>query len=150
MKKNIFILGACIFLLQACGKKESQENTTAAADSTTVATEEPAPTTEVAPAIAIAIANSEVEGKWVHPVAGSEKEKEGFELKADGKASSINMATLIYDSWKLEGNKLTLQALSKGNGSESKFEDVYTVNKDDKGTISITSTNDATDTYSKQ
>jgi|688.fasta_scaffold126196_3 hypothetical protein len=148
MKKNIFILGACIFLLQACGKKESQENTTAAADSTTVATEEPAPTTEVAPAIAIA--NSEVEGKWVHPVAGSEKEKEGFELKADGKASSINMATLIYDSWKLEGNKLTLQALSKGNGSESKFEDVYTVNKDDKGTISITSTNDATDTYSKQ
>lgn len=146
MKKNIFILGACLFLLQACGKKENQENTTAAADSTTVATQEPAPTTEVAPAIT----NSEVVGKWVHPVAGSEKEKEGFELKADGKASSINMATLIYDSWKLEGNKLTLQALSKGNGSESKFEDIYTVNKDDKGTISITSANDATDTYSKQ
>ena len=148
MKKNIFILGACLFLLQACGKKEKQESTTATEDSTAVATEAPAPTTESAPAIAVA--NNEVVGKWVHPVAGSEKENEGFELKADGKASSINMATLIYDSWKLEGNKLTLQALSKGNGSESKFEDVYTVSKDEKGTISITSANDATATYSKQ
>ena len=143
MKKNIFILGASLFLLQACGKKETQESKTT--DSTAVKTEAPATTTESAPAIT----NEPIIGKWIHPVPGSEKEKEGFELKADGKATSINMATLIYESWKLEGNKLTLQALSKGNGSESKFEDRYTVNKDEKGIITIVSANDATAVYTK-
>lgn len=41
--------------------------------------------------------------------------KQGFVLEADGKASSVNMATLVYGSWKLEGRRLILSGRSLGN-----------------------------------
>lgn len=44
-----------------------------------------------------------IEGKWTEPVPGMGNQMQGIELKEDGKASSINMATLQYEKWEKKG-----------------------------------------------
>ncbi len=58
-------------------------------------------------------------GSWVQPNPINEKEVQGFTLKNDGTASSINMATLVYKKWWTEKDKLILVIESIGNGSSS-------------------------------
>ena len=53
-----------------------------------------------------------IEGAWVEPVPGMENMQQGFVLEPDGTASSINMATLQYESWKKEGDVLILAGKS--------------------------------------
>ncbi|MCX4368310.1 MAG: lipocalin family protein, partial [Duncaniella sp.] len=48
-------------------------------------------------------------------------------LEPDGKASSINMATLAYDTWTIEGNRLILGGKSIGNGQTIDFSDTLVV-----------------------
>ena len=58
-------------------------------------------------------------GSWVQPNPINEKEVQGFTLKNDGTAESINMATLLYKKWWTEEGKLILVSESLGNGSSS-------------------------------
>lgn len=58
-------------------------------------------------------------GSWVQPIPGSEKEVQGFTLKNDGSAQSINMATMLYKNWRYEPGKLTLVSESIGNKTSS-------------------------------
>jgi len=48
-------------------------------------------------------------------------------LKSDGRASSINMATLQYQKWRPEGNKLILSGKSTGNRQTIDFVDSYVI-----------------------
>jgi len=50
-----------------------------------------------------------------------------FSLLEDGTARSDNMATLLYQKWRLEGNKLILTVKSIGNGSSSIDEESYEI-----------------------
>lgn len=50
-----------------------------------------------------------------------------FSLFADGTARSDNMKTLLYQSWRLENNKLVLTAKSIGNDTSSIDDEVYSV-----------------------
>lgn len=61
-------------------------------------------------------------GAWVQPIPGMEGEQ-GFVLNGDGTASSINMATLLYKSWKYENGMLLLSGESLGNGVTINFVD---------------------------
>lgn len=70
-----------------------------------------------------------IEGNWVEPVPGMENMTQGFSLKADGKASSINMTTLQYDAWKQEGDRLILSGKSIGNGITIPVSDTFVVEK---------------------
>lgn len=70
-----------------------------------------------------------VEGKWVEPVPGMEGLMQGVELEADGKASSINMATLQYEKWEMNGDTLVLTGKSIGNGQTIDFADTLVVEK---------------------
>lgn len=47
--------------------------------------------------------NENIVGKWMQAVPGLPELKQGFVLEADGKASSVNMATLSYKAWQQEG-----------------------------------------------
>lgn len=60
-----------------------------------------------------------VVGTWVEPNPINEMEEQGFELKADGSAASINMATLLYQSWWSRGDSLWLVTQSIGNKTSS-------------------------------
>lgn len=53
-------------------------------------------------------------GKWIQPVAGLDKEMQGFQLRKNGTARSINMYTLIYEKWQLTNDTLLLWSHSEG------------------------------------
>lgn len=68
----------------------------------------------------------ELVGLWVEPVPGMDM-VQGFELKAGGEAHSINMATLLYDRWTCEGDRLILTGESMGNGEICPFTDTLRI-----------------------
>ncbi|MEC5147923.1 lipocalin family protein [Chitinophaga sp. 212800010-3] len=53
-------------------------------------------------------------GKWIQPVAGLDKEMQGFQLRKNGTAKSINMYTLVYEKWQLTHDTLLLWNHSEG------------------------------------
>ncbi|QJB34562.1 lipocalin family protein [Chitinophaga oryzae] len=53
-------------------------------------------------------------GKWIQPVAGLDKEMQGFQLRKNGTARSINMYTLVYEKWTLNNDTLFLWSHSEG------------------------------------
>lgn len=53
-------------------------------------------------------------GKWIQPVAGLDKEMQGFQLRRNGTAKSINMYTLVYEKWTLNNDTLFLWSHSEG------------------------------------
>lgn len=56
-----------------------------------------------------------IAGTWVEPSPINDKEVQGFALKDDGTASSVNMATLQFNKWNLNNRILTLNYTSIGN-----------------------------------
>ncbi len=66
-------------------------------------------------------------GVWLEPVPGQFQKEQGFELFADGTAKSVNMATLIYQGWKVDGGKLVLLGKSIGNGGAHSFDETWDV-----------------------
>lgn len=74
-----------------------------------------------------ACSKTSVEGTWVESVPGMADMQQGFVLEKGGKASSINMATLQYESWKQEGNLLILSGQSIGNHQTISFSDTLVV-----------------------
>lgn len=53
-------------------------------------------------------------GNWIQPVAGLDKEMQGFQLRKNGTAKSINMYTLVYEKWRLTHDTLLLWNHSEG------------------------------------
>ena len=56
--------------------------------------------------------SASIVGSWVEPVPGLEGQVQGIKMEEGGVASSVNMATLVYESWKQEGTKLILTGKS--------------------------------------
>lgn len=71
--------------------------------------------------------NKAFEGNWIEVMPVSLDVVEGVTLSANGKAKSIGMATLLYDGWKLDADKLILSGKSVGNGQTIDFSDTLTV-----------------------
>lgn len=83
----------------------------------------------VAAAMTSCGSGSSITGEWVEPVPGMEGVKQGFKLEDGGKASSINMATLRYQTWKQEGDLLILSGESIGNGQTIPFTDTLQIRR---------------------
>ena len=45
-------------------------------------------------------------GSWTQPVPGQPGHVQGMQLLPDGRAVSINMHTLLYQGWQLDGSRL--------------------------------------------
>lgn len=54
---------------------------------------------------------------------------QGINLEKGGKASSVNMATLQYEKWEKQGDKLILSGKSIGNHETVSFTDTLTIEK---------------------
>ncbi|MCC8362150.1 lipocalin family protein [Lysobacter sp. A6] len=74
-----------------------------------------------------AIAPDAPVGTWIEPIPGLPGEVQGFTLRDDGTAESINTATLQHERWRLEGDALVLTGKSLGNGATLDFEERYTM-----------------------
>lgn len=71
-----------------------------------------------------------LEGVWTQPIPGQPNQTCGIELKADGKASSLNSHTLVYGNWLLlSGNRLVLAGQSIGNRQTVSFSDTLDIEK---------------------
>ena len=64
-----------------------------------------------------------IPGSWCEPIPGRAQDVQGIKFQKDGKASSINMATLQYKSWKINGKTLILEGESTGNRQTLHFSD---------------------------
>ncbi|MCI0498767.1 MAG: lipocalin family protein [Planctomycetales bacterium] len=74
------------------------------------------------------VTQNDLVGAYIEQVSAGERDyNQGFMLAADGSAQSINMATLLYKSWRLENGKLYLTVESVGNGASSTNEEEYTI-----------------------
>lgn len=51
----------------------------------------------------------------------------GFEIKMGGKASSVNMANLDYNYWKLDGHKLILNSTAKNVSNPATADEVFII-----------------------
>lgn len=78
-----------------------------------------------------------IEGAWVEPVPGMEEMQQGFVLAPGGKASSINMATLQYESWKEEKGMLILSGRSIGNHQTVPFSDTLQIKSLSEQTLTL-------------
>lgn len=68
-------------------------------------------------------------GKWLQPVPNMPQMKQGFILEKDGKASSVNMATLFYEGWEKQNDRLVLSGKSIGNRQTIAFSDTFAIEK---------------------
>lgn len=80
----------------------------------------------------ITLSSPQLIGSWIEDVPNMPKLKQGFELKKDGSAQSINMATLQYTSWKQNANEIILSGKSIGNHQTIDFEKTYQIQKLDQ------------------
>ncbi|MEG0725853.1 MAG: lipocalin family protein [Mucinivorans sp.] len=72
-----------------------------------------------------------IQGQWVEDNPIKKTEKQGFSINADGSVSSINMATLQYNTWNfdIETMTLVLGGKSIGNRQTIEFQDTMHINK---------------------
>ena len=79
-------------------------------------------------ALLTACANNEkdIAGTWMQP-SGLPGIEQGFTLEEGGKAASVNMATLQYEAWRLQGSSLILTGKSIGNGQTIAFADTLEI-----------------------
>ena len=68
-------------------------------------------------------------GSWLEPVPGMPQMTQGFTLGDDGKAESLNMATLLYEHWTQQGDTLCLSGKSIGNQQTIDFTDTLLVKR---------------------
>jgi len=89
-------------------------------------------------------------GDWVEPIPGMEDQVQGFSLREDGVAESIDMATLQYRHWRVEAESLVLSGESIGNGATSDFEETYRVVSVDDKRLELIDPNGEARTYARR
>ena len=83
---------------------------------------------------------AEAVGKWTMPDPINPEGVMGIDILIEGQAQSINMATLRYTSWELQGEagKILLKGQSIGNGQTIDFTETATIAKDADGIYTLT------------
>lgn len=97
-----------------------------------------------------ACSGTSLEGKWIEPIPGMENQVQGIMLDKEGSASSINMATLQYEKWEQQGNKLLLSGKSIGNGQTISFTDTLNIEELTNNKLVLKHKNGYIHNYQKQ
>ena len=87
-------------------------------------------------------------GSWIQPVPGQPGHVQGMQLLPDGRAVSINMHTLLYQGWQLDGSRLILTGKSMGNGNSSLFTATSTIDSLSRNTL-ILNTDGTREVYTR-
>lgn len=90
-------------------------------------------------------------GSWVQPVPGMQDQVQGIQIDEGGKASSINMATLVYTGWRRDGaDSLVLSGQSIGNGQTIDFAETMTVKSLTPDELVLADSNGTETVYTRQ
>lgn len=75
-----------------------------------------------------AFTEKELTGKWIEVLPEGANYVQGICMEEGGKASSIGMATLVYERWSiLDKNQIVLKGKSIGNGQTIEFSDTLSI-----------------------
>ncbi|HVI46297.1 MAG TPA: lipocalin family protein [Chitinophaga sp.] len=118
MRKNWFLLLSLLVTMMACNSRKGEQQEDIVHDSSLLVIADSS-NAGVADSTAAVIDTLHVDavkliGKWIQPVAGLDREMQGFQLRKNGVARSINMYTLVYDKWSLAHDTLLLWSHSEG------------------------------------
>jgi hypothetical protein len=116
MKKHKLVAG-CLLLLAACQapvSREAEQDSVAVTDSTGNTDTLPADSVMAAPDTLVVVDSTLIPGRWLQPVQGIDSVMQGFNLKKNGKAESVNMHSRLYDKWKLLQDTLLLWSHAEG------------------------------------
>ena len=92
-----------------------------------------------------------IEGTWIQPIPGfSSGEMQGITLEKGGKASSVNMATLTYETWTRNGNTLVLTGKSLGNGQTIEVNLQYNIKELTDDTLALSADGEETQIFTRQ
>lgn len=94
--------------------------------------------------------NAKITGNWVEPVPGMPGQFQGISLQSEGKAESINMATLQYESWDRIGHVIFLNGKSIGNGMTIEFTDTLLIKSCTKDSLILASKDGMEIRYAKE
>lgn len=93
----------------------------------------------------------DIAGRWVQPVPGMENVAQGFELKESGAAASINMATLVYKTWRRpDCDTIVMTGDSIGNGQTIEFSETYHISMPDNDTLVLTTDDGYGQTFTRE
>ncbi|MVT42547.1 hypothetical protein GO495_18280 [Chitinophaga oryziterrae] len=119
MKKCI-VLTASLIILYACEPSSGPASAITSRDSSLIDVPD-STSMQIADSVAVLATTDTVTykadrlvGRWLQPVPGLDKEKQGFLLKKNGKAVSINTYSLVYDKWLLQHDTLLLWNHAEG------------------------------------
>lgn len=88
-------------------------------------------------------------GRWLEPIRGQEPAMQGFELDPDGKASTINMHTLVLERWELKGDTLLIWNHTTGVKEESAYVDTCVIKALTDSTLDVLPVNGVWTTYTR-
>jgi hypothetical protein len=123
MTRNLLLLAIFISAVMACRQSSRTakplEDTVADVDSSLVKQADstgiaPLPDTALIAPDTVNYQPGQLVGKWLRPVPGRDKETQGFDLRKDGSAHSINMYTFVYEKWALSRDTLLLWNHTEG------------------------------------
>lgn len=97
---------------------------------------------QTAPAIKVATdaTYAEAVGEWTMPDPINDSLRMGVKLMVEGAAQSVNMATMTYKNWELQGEagKILLKGTSEGSGEPIEFTQTGVISKNAEGVYSLT------------
>ncbi|WP_212004699.1 lipocalin family protein [Chitinophaga sp. HK235] len=138
MRMQTTLLAAAVMLFAAC-QNGQKDQTNQQEQGKATAPEQPA------------LVNKEkLAGKWTQPIPGQEPAVQGIEIKADGSASSINMHTLIYEKWQLNGDTLLLWNHTTGVKESGAGVDTAVITTLTDSTLTLTSSNGSHSNYTRE
>lgn len=123
MNRNLLLIAMFIATTVACRQQRRQAkpvvDTVADVDSSLIKQADstgiaPLPDTAFITADTVSYQPEQLIGKWLRPVPGVDKQMQGFDLKKDSSAYSINMYTLVYEKWALSKDTLLLWNHTEG------------------------------------
>ena len=76
-------------------------------------------------------------GNWLEILPADQPFVQGITINDDGTAASIGMATLQYEQWSLDGDRLILTGRSIGNGQTIQFTDTMNILRLADDTLSL-------------
>lgn len=138
MRIQTTLLAAITIVFAACQNGPKNETNQQEQDKAT-ASEQPALATK-----------EKLTGKWTQPIPGQEPAVQGIEIKADGSANSINMHTLIYEKWQLNGDTLLLWNHSTGVKESIAAIDTTVITTLTDSTLVLTSSNGYHSSYTRE
>ncbi len=83
-----------------------------------------------------------IAGTWLEPNPINAAETQGVTLEQGGTASSVGMATLLFEKWEFNGSELTLTSKSIGNKQTIEVIDTLVVEKLDADSLILSKAGD--------